>query len=651
MSNQHYEILIRKILYIFALLFSAAIQAQDIQKVIDSLKQELPKSNDEKKAAIYCDLTWHYSHISIDSALANGKKAIALTRKTGNDKMLAQVYSDLGAVYLTKGDAGESLKSYRKALNIRRTLNDSIGIASVWCNMGAVYERKAVPDSAMQKYIKALAYFEAKGDSARIDFVKNNIALLHGNMHNYDKAEKLYLEVARYRKATGQNVQLAMVYVNLGNLYKDQRKFDLAGQYYKDAAALAKKEKSAMVHSTALFDLGFLYNKLGRYKDALAYLLESRAVAANVHSDYDEALIDNGLGIAYYNLNDEKRAKGYYLKALRVMEKLKDRTETSRIYLDLVPVYGSLGMQDSADYYLQKYKDNEYLTLKEKVTAQTLELEAKYQTEKKERRIAEQNAEFRRKNTWLGILLMLVFFSVVIGYMLFRQQQLKNTQQQQEFELEAAISEIRAQNKLQEQRLEISKDLHDNIGAQLTFIISSIDTLKHAYPVNNPSVENRLTNISTFTRDTIRELRDTIWAMNNKDIAFEDLQARIHNFIENAEKASDGIAFSFSIDDTLADVRLTAVEGMNIYRIIQEAVNNVIKHSGASAASIIIQNDASGYSISIKDNGRGFDPDGGRKGNGLYNMQKRTEDIGGTFKATSAVDGTTITLHFKQARK
>lgn len=645
--------MIRKLLCFFVLFFSVTIWAQDIQNVIDSLTRELPKTGeDDKRAAIYCDLTWYYSHVSIDSALAYGKKAVTLTRKTGNDKLLAQVHSDLGAVYLTKGDANASLKSYRNALKIRRALNDSLGMASAWCNMGAVYERKAVPDSAMAKYIKAMAYFEAKGDSAKIDFVKNNIALLHGNMHNYAKAEKMYLEVARYRKATGQKVQLAMVYVNLGNLYKDQRRFKEAERYYKEATQIAADEKSAMVHSTALFDLGFLYNKLGRYKEALDYLLKSRQVATDVHSDYDEALIDNGLGIAYYNLNDEHRAKSYYLKALRIMERLKDRTETSRIYLDLVPVYGSLGMQDSADHYLAKYKENEHLTLKEKVTAQTLELEAKYQTEKKERQIAEQNAEFRRKNMWLGILLMLVFFSVVIGYMLFRQQQLRNRQQQQEYQLEAAISEIRAQNKLQEQRLEISKDLHDNIGAQLTFIISSIDTLRHAYPVNNPAIDGKLTNISAFTKDTIRQLRDTIWAMNNRDIAFEDLQVRIHNFIENAEKASDGIAFNFSIDNTLADVRLTSVEGMNIYRIIQEAVNNIIKHSGATAAAIsIMGHDEGGFMITIKDNGRGFDLAKGHKGNGLYNMQKRTEDIGGTFKAVSAKDGTTITLTFKKPRK
>jgi len=645
--------MIRKLLYSFTILFSATIQAQDIPQVIDSLKTELRKTNaDDKKAAIYCDLTWYYSHVSIDSSLAYGKKAVSLTRKTGNNKLLAQVYSDLGAVYLTKGDANTSLKNYRKALQIRRVMKDSTGIASVWCNMGAVYERKSVPDSAMHKYIKALSYFEAIGDSAKIDFVKNNIALLHSNMHNYEKAEKLYFEVARYRKATGQNVQLAMVYVNLANLYKDQRRYNLAEKYYKDAAALAEKEKSAMVQSTVLFDLGFLYNHTGRYKQALDYLLKSRQVATDVHSDYDEALIDNGFGIAYYNLNDVGKAKKYYLKALRVMEKIKDRTETSRIYLDLVPVYGSLGMRDSADYYLEKYKHNEYLTLKEKVTAQTLELEAKYQTEKKERQIAEQNAEFRRKNMWLGILLMLVFFSVVIGYMLFRQQIIKNRQQQQEFELEAAISEIRAQNKLQEQRLEISKDLHDNIGAQLTFIISSIDTLKHTYPVNNPAIENRLTGISAFTRDTIRELRDTIWAMNNKDISFEDLQVRIHNFFEKAEDAGSGIAFSFSIDDELNEARLTSVEGMNVYRIIQEAVNNIIKHSGATAASVVIKSDeAGGFTINIKDNGNGFDLNKGPKGNGLYNMQKRAEDIGGTFKAVSSPDGTDITLHFKSFGK
>ena len=81
---------------------------------------------------------------------------------------------------------------------------------------------------------------------------------------------------------------------------------------------------------------------------------------------------------------------------------------------------------------------------------------------------------------------------------------------------------------MQEQRLRISRDLHDNIGSQLTFIISSIDNLKFVTKDVNEKLKDKLSSISSFTSDTIFQLRDTIWAMNKSEITIEDLHARIY---------------------------------------------------------------------------------------------------------------------------
>ena len=139
---------------------------------------------------------------------------------------------------------------------------------------------------------------------------------------------------------------------------------------------------------------------------------------------------------------------------------------------------------------------------------------------------------------------------------------------------------------MQEQRLNISRDLHDNIGAQLTFIISSVDNIKYAFEITNEKLDNKLSNISSFAKETIVELRDTIWAMNSNEISFEDLEIRINNYIEKAKEAKDQISFSFAIDSVLKTQKLTSVQGMNIYRTIQEAVNNAIKYANASIITI-----------------------------------------------------------------
>jgi signal transduction histidine kinase len=130
--------------------------------------------------------------------------------------------------------------------------------------------------------------------------------------------------------------------------------------------------------------------------------------------------------------------------------------------------------------------------------------------------------------------------------------------------------------------------------------------------------------------------------MNSNEITFEDLETRINNYIEKAKEAKDQISFSFAIDPVLKTQKLTSVQGMNLYRTIQEAVNNSIKYANASVISINAKQEANRTKITIQDNGLGFDQATIEKGNGLQNMQKRIEEIGGIFELQSTNNGTKI---------
>ena len=179
--------------------------------------------------------------------------------------------------------------------------------------------------------------------------------------------------------------------------------------------------------------------------------------------------------------------------------------------------------------------------------------------------------------------------------------------------------------------MSISRDLHDNIGAQLTFIISSVENLKFGFPTVEESIKSQLTKISDFTKTTIVELRDTIWALNASEFSFEDLTSRIYNFIEKAQSAKENIAFQFIIDDRCKSQKFTSLEGVNLYRTIQEALNNAIKYAEATEISVRVQPLEKGIFIQIEDNGKGFNLKKVELGNGILNMQKRIEEIGGTF--------------------
>jgi signal transduction histidine kinase len=242
----------------------------------------------------------------------------------------------------------------------------------------------------------------------------------------------------------------------------------------------------------------------------------------------------------------------------------------------------------------------------------------------------------------MGLALVLA----LLGYLLYNQQKLKNHQLQKESELKQALIKIETQNRLQEQRLRISRDLHDNIGAQLTFIISSLDNLKYGFKDMDGKLSTKLDGISGFTSQTICELRDTIWAMNRNEITFEDLQVRISNFIDSAKIASEKTSFSFKIDSSVNSEHVfSSVHGMNIYRIIQEAVNNALKYSEGNTISVEISEEQKTYKVLIEDDGKGFDLDKFNRGNGLNNMNKRASELGTTLTINSIIGkGTKISF-------
>ncbi|MCF6168298.1 7TM diverse intracellular signaling domain-containing protein [Lutibacter sp.] len=200
------------------------------------------------------------------------------------------------------------------------------------------------------------------------------------------------------------------------------------------------------------------------------------------------------------------------------------------------------------------------------------------------------------------------------------------------------------QNKIYNQRLKISRDLHDNIGSQLTFIISSIDNLKFITKNSDEVVKNKLSEINQFTNNTISQLRDTIWAMNKNEISFEDFQGRVLAFIEKAKIATHGI--KFNLNSTVSSpIFFSSIKGINIFRVIQEAINNAIKYANASEIIININEINNKLIIEIKDNGTGFNLDTVELGNGLKNMQHRIEEINGEITIYSVINkGTSIII-------
>ncbi|MFT3793809.1 tetratricopeptide repeat protein [Flavobacterium sp.] len=608
------------------------------QQLIDSLKTELRKNPAKiQKAKLVADLAWYYNMVSIDSAMGYGKQSIGLAKELKDPKMIAQALSDYGAILYVKGDYDRAMKVLHESYGIRKKIKDEEGIASLDFKIGNVYLKQFELEKSMDYYLRSLKYYEKAKNAQVVGTLETNIAAVYHGLKNYPKALEYLRRSEKYLTETKQESMLANTIVGIGNVYFSQNDTIKAFVEFERAAKLAEKVQNYPALTTAYNNLGLIYTYRKKPKMAIDYITKSLAIRQQINQTADVASSQLTLAINYNNLGQFAKAKPLLLESLKVFTQDSIREKMGNAYIQLIPVYASLGKVDSVNYYTDKYLRHAEHNLNESVLKISNELETKYQTEKKEKLLLQQQAETRQKNVLLLLVSIFAVFIALIGYLIYRQQRLKNRQQEQEHELKLAISKIETQNKLQEQRLSISRDLHDNIGAQLTFIISSVDNIKYGFNVENQNLGNKLDRISNFTKSTIVELRDTIWAMNSNAITFKDLELRIMNFIEKAKKAKEDINFKFEIADDLSKMELTSIVGMNLYRTIQEAVNNAIKYAEASQIAIQIASESNLVKIKISDDGNGFDTENADSGNGLLNMKKRIKDIGGTYELQSEI--------------
>jgi signal transduction histidine kinase len=636
------------------ILLSFYCLSQSSQSIIDSLKIELTKSpNDKLKAKIYGDLTWYYGTISTDSALAYGKKAMRYAEKLNDSAFLAQTISDNAVVYYFKGDYETSEKLYRKSLKIREELKDSAGIASINFKLGTNLYKKSYLDSAMVYYLKALSFYENNNSEVIVNSLQSNMATVLMSLKNYDKALEYFNKNIAFFEKYNQNELLGNTLVNIATVYLNKKDTIQAISSLKKSIEISEKAKFYSTLGSAYNNLGSIYTDKKELQLAKKYILKSIEIRekANLVTDLESSKLT--LAGIYNELGEFEKSKPILLKNIKVFKQENVIEKLMLVYLQLIPVYAYESKPDSVSYYTNAYIKAQEVYSQDKMQSVTNDLETKYETEKKEKQILEQRADIaekelniNQKNTQIIGLGVLALILTLFGYLLYKQQKLKNQQLQKEGELKEALVKIETQNKLQEQRLTISRDLHDNIGAQLTFIISSIDNLHYGFKITNEKLTSKLSSISNFTKETIYELRDTIWAMNKSEISLEDLQTRVSNFIEKANLASTDTVFEFEADSGLSkETVFTSVQGMNMYRIIQEAINNALKYAEAKNINVTFKSIKNQLEISILDDGKGFNENDVQLGNGLNNMKKRAAEIDANITINSKENkGTSIVL-------
>ncbi|MEO1627790.1 MAG: histidine kinase, partial [Bacteroidota bacterium] len=235
--------------------------------------------------------------------------------------------------------------------------------------------------------------------------------------------------------------------------------------------------------------------------------------------------------------------------------------------------------------------------------------------------------------SWWAIALEVLLGILLLGSLIAWYFQRKNKKR---------LAALKIERELQTERERISRDLHDNIGAQLTNITYKLDMAAHLS--KNEEDARKMERVSDETRNTMKLLRDTIWALDKDEFSFEDLAGRLQLYVNKLE----GIDIAFSVRKQIeTDWMISSKEVLHLFRILQEAIQNIIKHANASRAEIVFNIKAQAFEIVVMDNGKGMTNNAadGSSHYGLDNMAFRAREIGADFSTqTNRPQGTVVSI-------
>jgi len=215
-----------------------------------------------------------------------------------------------------------------------------------------------------------------------------------------------------------------------------------------------------------------------------------------------------------------------------------------------------------------------------------------------------------------------------------------------QLQLKWRLKKLEDEQKVARERIRISRELHDNVGSQLTYLISGLESSNLLLRKQDTQrLEQKLDKMQASARESMQQLRDSIWALNNESVQVSVLISRFRQWMEHIMEAAPEM--HYSISGTLVDdVSLDPIRSLNLFRILQEAVHNVLKHSGAKSVTVTYKCENGELTACVEDDGVGFKA-GASAGNGQKTMVARAEEAGGKLQVSSRPgEGTRVIVSF-----
>lgn len=622
------------------------IAAQKNKPVIDSLEKLAGEQKDSQLVKIYNDLTWEYRLVNREKAIAYGFKAIEQAKKTNYPKGLAQAYNDLGILLYDQEKYDSAISFYKQSGKIREQLNDGLGIAKVYNKIGIVYQKKGAFDKALENQLLALSLFTKYKDDIGISYSLNNIGILNQNLGRYDEAIKYQLQSIQIKEKLKDNYGLAGSFVNIANIYKIKGDDEKAADYYNKAIGISRSIQDKEYLANALNNIGALYLKKQKYQQAFASISESLQLRKDLGDTKGQVSCMNNLGLVLQQQKQYDSSIAVLQAALKLgRTAVNCLPEVNQTYLALSTSYEAINNNNEALAMYKYYASTKDSLFTDNLSEKFAELETKYETLEKEKEIQRQQYVIAQKNYWITGITATVLLLSLLALSYYRRYKLKQEARMQQALLEQQQQAAAAVMKAEEnERQRIAKDLHDGVGQMMSAAKMNLSAFENDLQFSTTEQKLSFERIISLVDESCKEVRSVSHQMMPNILLKSGLANAVADFLDKIDQRK----LKVSLHTEGLNERLDENTEIVLYRVLQECVNNVIKHADASQLDIALMKDKDGISVSIEDNGKGFSPNelGEDAGIGLKNMQARIDYLHGTIDFDSAPGrGTLVAIH------
>ena len=643
---------------VFLSLFACCVitTAHSQQHLIDSITKELKGSMpDTNRAVSMMRLAIDYELVDTAKAHLAYKEAIQFAKSKKLYYQLGRIYQNHAFLYGNASRYEESIACLDTAiLNYQRSdhPNTSKMLANTYNDIGNKYKTINETEKAVDYYLKGIGLLEKAGMNNELVTPYCNLANTFGDIGDPKRQNEYGYKALAAAKKTGVGNKIFMACFILANAYvhTQQNNLEMAKKYI-DTASMYFDPK-ALINSPDIQVSYYLvraqvFRQTERFDSAEYYFKKCYSVAEQYNYGYGKAEAQLQLGGVSIQQQKYAEAEKYLLAGIRQADSIGYYNMLDEGYRYLADVYAATGRYKEAYEYHQKYKEvsDSVTSLDAKKFIE--DLEKKYETSKKDQQLLLQQTQLQKRKTLNYILIAAALALLLFSVLAFRNYNQKKKLQQQrisELETQQQLTATEAILKGEEQeRTRLAKDLHDGLGGMLSGIKFSFQTMKGNMvmtPDNQLAFERSMDMIDS----SIKEMRRVAHNMMPEALVRFGLNTALKDFCNDINQLGALIVNYQSIGLENEVVEQTAA--VNIYRIVQELINNILKHAAANTAIVQVSKKGDSFSITVEDDGKGFDPQllKGTKGIGWTNIQSRVEYMKGSIDVQSE-PGKGVSVH------